>query len=437
MRTTPPRDATGAQTLRWHWEQRGGLLSDLSYLTLAGLYTTAVGLAQLLDGGGVQAAWHVTVNALVGLSLLARRRYPLLPVGLGVVGTVVAGSEGLLALALFALAVRRRDRVLVVVAAFALAAMVLGAAVAGINAGAATITSVFMTGAAVGLGAFVGARRDLVGTLRERAERAEAEQHLRADQARLAERARIAQEMHDVLAHKISLVALHAGGLEVRPDAGPEQVERAAGLIRLTAREALEDLRDVLGVLRDDVSTGGQPLAPQPRMQDVPALVEASARAGVPVTLASDLPDGAQVPAVTGRTAHRVVQEALTNVHKHAPGTATTVRLGGRPGGWLEVVVRNLRPVGGELEPLLPGSGMGLLGLGERVRLAGGRFTAGPDGDGFTVSASLPWPLEPGAPAAPPVPSAAAPPPAWPRVTPDLGAQRGPVTGYPEGRGRR
>ena len=101
--------------------------------------------------------------------------------------------------------------------------------------------------------------------MRERADRAESERELRAEQARLGERTRIAQEMHDVLAHKVSLIALHAGGLELNPDAGPEQVERSAVLIRSTARQALEDLRGVLGVLRADESADGATLAPQPK----------------------------------------------------------------------------------------------------------------------------------------------------------------------------
>jgi signal transduction histidine kinase len=115
-------------------------------------------------------------------------------------------------------------------------------------------------------------------------------------------------------------------------------------------------------------------------------------RAGVPVTLELQVQPDPPVPDPLGRTAYRVVQEALTNVHKHAHGTATTVRIEGQPGAGFRVEVANLRPVGRELDPLLPGAGMGLLGLGERVRLAGGQLTAGPEGDQFVVRASLPWP---------------------------------------------
>jgi signal transduction histidine kinase len=382
--------------VRARWRRHAARLGDFAYVG-CGLVITGGTTVALLDGGReITALWVCAVNLALTAALLWRRRFPILITAAAVPAAVVASGQGLLTLAIFALAIRRRDRALVLAAVVGIAAFAAGAIVAGSDPFGATFSACFVIGSAVGFGAFVGARRDLVASLRERAERAEAEQHLRTDQARLSERARIAQEMHDVLAHKISLVALHAGGLEVRPDAGPEQVERAAGLIRITAREALEDLRGVLGVLRNDTSGDGVALVPQPRLDDVPALVEASVRAGVPVTLQSDLPVGAVVPELTGRTAYRVVQEALTNVHKHARGTATTVSMSGGPGEGLSVTVRNLQPVGTELTPLLPGSGMGLLGLGERVRLVGGQFTAGPDGDAFVVRASLPWPTADG-----------------------------------------
>ena len=226
-------------------------------------------------------------------------------------------------------------------------------------------------------------------SLRDRAERAEAERELRADQARLGERARIAQEMHDVLAHKVSLIALHAGGLEVNPAVGPEKVESSAGLIRETARQAMEDLREVLGVLRTDLSAAGADLAPVPRAVDLARLVEASRAAGVNVKSDLVLPD--DVPASVGRTVYRIVQEALTNVHKHAAGCSTEVLVNGAPGTGVTVRVTNVRPVAAD--SLLPGSGAGLVGLRERVSLSGGRIsTPGrrPDG-GWRVEAWLPW----------------------------------------------
>jgi signal transduction histidine kinase len=385
-------DATGWQTLRRYARAHSGKLNDLAYLALGLFATLGTVVASANNAHVFEALLSGVVNLTLTAALVWRRRFPVLIASAGVLSAAFASGELVMALTLFSLAIRRRDRSLVVLSIAGIVAMTVAGAARGTHPVGAAISSVLLVGMAVGMGSFVGARRQLVDSLRERAERAESEQHLRADQARLAERARIAQEMHDVLAHKISLVALHAGGLEVRPDAGPEQVERAAGLIRITAREALEDLRGVLGVLRSDTTGAGVALTPQPTLADVNRLVDASVRAGVPVTLETDVQTDVPVPDPLGRTAYRVVQEALTNVHKHAHGTATTVRIEGHAGEGFRVQVANLQPVGRTLDPLLPGAGMGLLGLSERVRLAGGQFTAGPEGDQFVVRASLPWP---------------------------------------------
>jgi hypothetical protein len=117
--------------------------------------------------------------------------------------------------------------------------------------------------AVVAWGMYLRARGELVDSLRERAEQAEAAQHLLADQARQAERTRIAREMHDVLAHRVSLIALHVGGLEVRRDPGPDEVRETAGLIRSTARQALEELRAIIGVLRDGDGAGSKHRMPR------------------------------------------------------------------------------------------------------------------------------------------------------------------------------
>ncbi len=246
-------------------------------------------------------------------------------------------------------------------------------------------------------GMFVRARRQLVWTLRARAERAEAEQRLRADQARAAERTRIAREMHDVLAHRISLMALHAGGLQVARDLTDTQVRETAGLLRSTAQQALEELRGVIGVLREDPAGEGssdasdaRPAPPQPTLRDIPRLVEDTRRAGARIKY-SQAVDG-EVPDGVGRDAYRIVQEALTNVAKHARGTATSIQVTGSPGGGLHVAVRNRLPVGVPAGPVLPGSGTGLLGLRERVGLAGGTLTHGATADGeFVVDALLSW----------------------------------------------
>jgi signal transduction histidine kinase len=368
--------------------------ADAVYLLL-GAAATVTDVTEAARSNGLAFAVAAAVTEVLGtVALLWRRSRPLLPVALSVPSIVPAGQLGVFPLAVLALAIRRRDRVLWIVA---VAGYVLSIVAAGIrnpdSLGGALISNVLTLGFAMAVGAYIGARRDLIASLRARTAQAEAELALRADQARLAERTRIAQEMHDVLAHRISLIGLHAGGLEVQPDAGPDVVERSAALIRQTARAALDDLRGVLGVLRADEFAEGVDLAPQPQLRDVPRLVESSRAAGVAVTLLDRLPDGAapRVPELTGRTVYRVIQEALTNVHKHARDAATTVILSGAPGQGLAVEVVNVRPVAAD--SLLPGAGVGLVGLRERVELSGGTLEAGatPEG-GWRVRAWFPWP---------------------------------------------
>jgi signal transduction histidine kinase len=243
----------------------------------------------------------------------------------------------------------------------------------------------------IGWGLFARARREQVLSLHERAARLEAEQRLRIEQAREAERRRIAREMHDVLAHRVSLLSLHAGALEFRPDAPPEEIAEAAGVIRATAHSALEELRQVIGVLRDGAE-GGAPEPPQPTLGDVPALVEESRAAGMRVRARIDVADAEAAPAALGRTAYRIVQEGLTNARKHAPSAAVDVTIAAA-GERLVVEVVSRRPVGVAVaaEPL-PGAGSGLIGLGERVALAGGVLEHGPDAAGdFVLRATLPW----------------------------------------------
>jgi len=389
-----------ASGLRAWWQRHQGRAHDVLLMALTTLGASVIVISAAVGEPGVQANtwWSVGLTLAVVVGLWWRRRAPLLLV-LAASAAVVAGASGITLVAtLVTLAVRHRDRRLALGSAVAAAAYFTTAlrlpALPGGHAWVAALANTVLTiGLPVAVGAYVGARRELVRTLRERAERAEAEQALRGDQARLSERTRIAQEMHDVLAHRISLVALHAGGLEVNPAAGPEEVERSAALIRTTARAALEDLRGVLGVLRADTSADGEDLLPQPTLADVERLVATSAQAGVAVQLDDGLPTGSAPPPLLGRTAYRVVQEGLTNVHKHAPAATAAVRLSGAPGQGLQVEVANARPVGRALAPLVPGAGLGLVGLRERVELAGGVLDAGeqPDG-GFAVRARLPWP---------------------------------------------
>ena len=246
--------------------------------------------------------------------------------------------------------------------------------------------------ALVGWGQLTQARRALIASLRERARRAEAEQGRRVAEARAAERTRIAREMHDVLAHRLSLLATYAGAIEYRLDAPPEQMARAAGVVRAGAHQALDELREVITVLREDDGDDDAAQRPQPGLADLPLLVEESRDAGARVQLDDRVPDPAALPGAAGRTAYRVVQEGLTNARKHAPGEPVQVVVDGRPGGELLIDIRNPLVNGQATGPAIGGSGTGLIGLTERVRLAGGELDhAATDGE-FRLSARLPWP---------------------------------------------
>ncbi len=159
-------------------------------------------------------------------------------------------------------------------------------------------------------------------------------------------------------------------------------------MIRASARAALEELREVIGVLREE-DAGDAPEPPQPTLADIPSLVSESRAAGVRVACRIEVPDGAAARPALGRTAYRVVQEGLTNARKHAPGAAVDVAVTGGEQLVIEVVSR--RAVGVAAEPL-PGAGSGLVGLSERVELAGGALSHGlaPGGD-FVLRATLPW----------------------------------------------
>lgn len=240
----------------------------------------------------------------------------------------------------------------------------------------------------VGWGQLSQARHALVDSLRERARRAEAEQARRVAEARAAERARIAREMHDVLAHRLSLLATYAGALEYRPDAPPEQLAAAAGVVRAGVHQALDELREVIGVLRADELAGAS--RPQPGLADLDSLVQESRDAGTPVDVMARIARPEDLPGTVGRTVYRVVQEGLTNARKHAPGQPVRMLLDGRPGHQLVMELTN--PLG-QASLAVNGSGTGLIGLTERVRLAGGELDYAVSADSeFRLRARLPWP---------------------------------------------
>ena len=238
---------------------------------------------------------------------------------------------------------------------------------------------------------YIDARRRLVRSLRDRAERAEREQHLLAEQARADERRRLAADMHDVVTHRISLIVLHAGALET--SAVPD-VRSAAEDIRTAGAQALTELRDLVGVLRTEPDGTGS--APERRGGGAPPAgdpaepARESAAAGLPVALDVEGAPDALAPTVA-RTAYRIVQEALTNVRKHAPGARTAVHLRYGPDRVEIRVVNTAAPEGPDASLAGTGSGSGLAGLEQRVGLVGGTLRHGPTDDGgFAVHARLP-----------------------------------------------
>jgi signal transduction histidine kinase len=340
-----------------------------------------------------QVVVDVACGALACLSLWWRRRWPLgVAVACLLLGafSISATAAGLLALS--SLAVHRSLRpVLLAAALWIPSALAFAFYSPTTDPLSVVLVAIPLVLAATAWGMFVRARRQLLFTLRERALRAEAEQRLHADAARTAERTRIAREMHDVLAHRISLISLHAGGLEVRPGLAPD-VRETAELLRLTARQALEELRGVIGVLREEPGRESPPAAPQPSLSDIPRLIEETRRAGAKIDFVMQVDQPNSAPGMLGRDAYRIVQESLTNIGKHARGTAGRVRVTGAADSGLHVSVRNRLPVHAHAGSTLPGSGAGLLGLQERVALAGGSLVHGPDGSGdFVVDAELPW----------------------------------------------
>jgi signal transduction histidine kinase len=371
-------------------------------VALLGVYLVQWPERPVLDGEAPAWWWIDLVGGvLAALVLLARRRAP---VGSALVvfaltipctGAWLAG-----AVATFSLAVRRPWPTAVGLAVLSLAIGPLQGlfrlqteeSTSWANIGWAVV----ITAALLAVGAAIRTRHELMDSLVERAERAETEAALRAEASRTAERTRIAREMHDVLAHRLSMVSLHAGALAHRRSASPEEVRDALEVIRAGARDALVDLRAILGVLRDpdtddEAGAGVDPAQspPQPTLADLDHLLDGIRAAGTPVTLRDELAEAA-LPDDCGRTLYRITQEALTNAARHAPGQPVEVVLRGEPGGDVELEVSNPLPASGPTRP--PGNG--LLGITERVDLAGGRVVArGPDDDRFRVAVRVPWPV--------------------------------------------
>ncbi|WP_327401172.1 histidine kinase [Streptomyces sp. NBC_01288] len=348
-------------------------------------------------------AWAVNPVSLVAVAaLLWRRRWPTAVAVVAIVAATVTPAVVPLIIALFTVAVLRPPRTILTVALLALLPIPVhflsSPYVSGVPIANAVILGVLIT-AAIGWGLFVR-------SLSERAERAEAEAVLRAQRAQREAREDIAREMHDVLAHRLSLLSVHAGALEFNAGASAQETTRAAAVIRESSHQALEDLQVVLEVLRSpaggpavDGVTGTRRPA-RTGLAEVPELVRESRDAGMKVDLdmgGTGAGDRGGPTGIAGLAAYRFVQEGLTNARKHAPGTPVRITVAGGPGDGLTMELSNpidsANPAGrGDPRDGVPGSGQGLIGLAERVALAGGRFSHGRDGAGYALRAWLPWP---------------------------------------------
>ncbi len=385
-------NAAGVARSAWFGRVRPGRdrTVDVLLAVVCAISTAGPAMDSTLFGGSPYLPWHppppvtVALGVLIGVVAMTRRRRPLLLVAAALVAWVIAAAYPAVVVGQYGLGAHERSRRAV---AAVTAVVTVAVAVPFRRQGLDSIIplSVAVCLAPSLLGLWAAARRDLLAGLRERADRAEREQHLLAERARADERARIAHDMHDVVAHRVSLMVLHATAIEVAADAERPVLARR---IRAIGRDALEELRALVGVLR--AGEPGAPLAPQPTLADLPGLAEQSRAAGTPVTVESaGRPRG--LPSMVEQAGYRVVQEALTNVHKHAGAAATVVQV--RYGtDTLRVTVHNAPP-GHAVAAALPAGGHGLAGLRERVHLVGGRLTTGATRDGgFEVTATIPVP---------------------------------------------
>ncbi|MGW0789038.1 sensor histidine kinase [Streptomyces sp. NPDC002911] len=425
------REAAGPTTRGyWWWERRRGVALDVGLALVSALECALEGVAFAGDNG-LPVPLGVLFGLLAGSVLVLRRRWPIAVVLVSIATTpaemgFLMGIVGLYTLA--ASEVPRRITVVLtgmtLVGTFIVSYVRLRQSMSEhAEFGPfwyVPVVSLFMslglTAPSVFFGLYIGARRRLMESLRERADSLERELSLLADRAeeraewaRTEERGRIAREMHDVVAHRVSLMVVHAAALQAVAPKDPAKAVRNAALVGDMGRQALTELREMLGVLRSGDAlvaprAGQVPLASVgraaaaaaaavaedgPRLCEVEALVAQSREAGMTVELSVEGELRTYAPEVE-QTAYRVVQEALTNVHKHAAGAKTWVRLAHR-GAEVAMQVENGPTDGVTADAGLPSGGNGLVGMRERVQGLGGVFVTGPtDVGGFRVSAVLP-----------------------------------------------
>jgi signal transduction histidine kinase len=350
------------------------------------LIAVAVAAADALLYNSATDALAVGTSAVACAALLIRRRWPLLAFALTLPAALVANILAAPVIALFALSVRSRRRwLLLACGALFAAAEAVGwpiteRLIADQNWTAVTFVYQLATAAApILLGQLLQTANDLHARIDEIEATKRHERELYAQTVLARERNQLAREMHDVVSHQVSLISVQAGALQVITS--DQRVRDAAASIRTLSSTTLEELRSMVMLLRA-AGTDSPGLAPQPTVRDLPALVAAS---GLPVTLRGELPD--DLSPATQRAIYRTVQEALTNVRKHAPGSPISVSL------WSDesrcgVTVVNGQPTERPLD--LPSAKLGLLGLRERAELLGGSLTAGSANDGFRVHLDLP-----------------------------------------------
>ncbi|TDU88085.1 signal transduction histidine kinase [Kribbella voronezhensis] len=383
-----------------------------------GFLLGALGLGDVASTARFDPPGWLIVTTWIGsaLSLALRRRWPVgLAVALIVLSVFFPPVGGPSVLALFSAAVHRSSDVSLALCGAGVASGIVqfwiyppaGSASYWVAVGITALGCLGLTA----WGMVVRTRRELMASLTERAVRAEAEQRLRVEQGRRQERERIAREMHDALGHRLSLLSVHAGAVEFRPDLPPDELSRIAGVIRSSARDAVSDLRDIVGVLRSHHTVDG----PHRGIAEFDDLVADCRSAGLAVEVAIGI-DLATVPESVGRHAYRIAQEGLTNARKHAPGQPVRVAIDGKPGDGLTLEIINpLTPPGsrvprgsGDSDGSAgsggsggyggsggAGSQVGLIGLGERASLVGGRIEHGETRTGdFRLAAWLPWPKD-------------------------------------------
>ncbi|MEU6817234.1 histidine kinase [Streptomyces sp. NPDC046860] len=438
--TTTGEDHTRAPTGPWWWERRRGAVLDGALALVSALECGAEGIPFARDAD-VPLWLGVVFGLLVGSVLLVRRKWPVAVVLVSIAVTpaqmgFLMGIVGLYTLA----ACELPRRVIVALAGMSLVGTMIvtfvrvrqDMASGDLTLGdwfvpfAAVATSLGVTAPPLLLGLYVGARRRLMESLRERADSLERELQLlaeraeeRAEWARSEERTRIAREMHDVVAHRVSLMVVHAAALQAVARKDPEKAVRNAALVGDMGRQALTELREMLGVLRSGEDGARRRVEPVPVvvplaavgaaaeaaaskaaaevvvvdgpwLSELEELVGQSAAAGMVVALSVE-GELRSYPAEVEQTAYRVVQEALTNVHKHAAGAKTYVRLAHRSAEIAMQVENDSPPEPGSASAGLPSGGNGLVGMRERVVALGGVFVSGPtDAGGFRVSAVIP-----------------------------------------------